>query len=87
MPSRTIRLDAEVDERLQAHKRPDETLSEAVEGALAGRLLLYFVGLWSADAVERVTATPKAVDTDATAVDVVPPASAHEALKAANGLL
>lgn len=63
--SRTIRLDDEVYERLEAVKRDDETFSEAVERLLSGRSLLNLVGLWSADEVVAIPSTFETVDADA----------------------
>lgn len=67
MPSRTIRLDDEIYERLKAVKRDDETFSEAVERLLSGRSLLNLVGLWSAGEVDAVRTTLEAADEDAMA--------------------
>lgn len=66
MSSRTIRLDADVYERLEAFKRTDETFSEAVERLLSGGSLLDIVGLCSAEETEAVRETLDEVDADAT---------------------
>lgn len=67
MPSRTVRLDADVYERQQAVKRPDEPCSEALDRLLAGGSLLDLVGRWSVEDVAAVRVTLDAVDAESTA--------------------
>lgn len=44
MGTKTIRLDDEVYERVRAHKRDDETFSEAIDRLIGGASLLDLVG-------------------------------------------
>ncbi|WP_331234987.1 antitoxin VapB family protein [Natronorarus salvus] len=54
MGSKTVRLDDDVYERLRAHKRDDETFSEAVDRLLGEHSLLDLVGIYSEEEVEEV---------------------------------
>jgi len=54
MGSKTVRLDDDVYERLRAHKRDDETFSEAVDRLLGEQSLLDLVGIYSEEDVEQV---------------------------------
>lgn len=56
MGSKTVRLDDEVYERLAAHKRDDETYSEAVDRLLGGGSLLDLAGIYSEDDVNEIEA-------------------------------
>lgn len=60
MGSKTVRLDDEVYERLAAHKRDDETYSEAVDRLLGGGSLLDLAGIYSEDEVEDIEAALEA---------------------------
>lgn len=61
MPSRTVRLEEDVYERLKAAKRDDETFSEAVDRLLGGGSLVDLVGLWEpADIAELRVALAEA---------------------------
>jgi predicted CopG family antitoxin len=51
-----VRLNDEVYERLAAHKRDDETYSEAIDRLLGGGSLLDLVGIYSEDEVEEIEA-------------------------------
>ena len=67
MTSRTIRLDDDVYERLRAHKRPEETYSEAVDRLLGSSSLLDLVGIYSeadVEAIERTLDEKEARDRD-----------------------
>jgi predicted CopG family antitoxin len=54
MGSKTVRLDDDVYERLRAHKRDDETFSEAVDRLLGEHSLLDLVGIYSEEDVEEI---------------------------------
>jgi predicted CopG family antitoxin len=49
-----VRLNDEVYERLAAHKRDDETYSEAIDRLLGGGSLLDLVGIYSEDEVDEI---------------------------------
>ncbi|PSQ51622.1 hypothetical protein BRD20_10220 [Halobacteriales archaeon SW_8_65_20] len=44
MATRSVRIDESVYERIEAHKREDETFSEAIERLIGGSSLLDFAG-------------------------------------------
>lgn len=54
MGSKMVRLNDEVYERLSAHKRDDETYSEAIDRLLGGGSLLDLVGIYSEDEVAEI---------------------------------
>lgn len=56
MGSKMVRLNDEVYERLAAHKRDDETYSEAIDRLLGGGSLLDLVGIYSEDEVGEIEA-------------------------------
>ena len=64
MPTKTIRLDEDVYERLRAVKREDETFSEAVDRLLGGGYLLDLIGLWDGTDTGDVRDVLDAVDSD-----------------------
>jgi len=47
MGTRSVRLDEDTYERIRAHKRDDETFSEAIDRLIGGPSLLDLVGLLS----------------------------------------
>ena len=56
MGSKMVRLNEEVYERLAAHKRDDETYSEAIDRLLGGGSLLDLVGIYSEDEIAEIEA-------------------------------
>lgn len=56
MGTRTIQLDEDVYERLTAHKRDDESYSEAVERLLGGPSLLELEGIYIEEEVAEIEA-------------------------------
>lgn len=60
-----IRIDEGVYERIEAHKRDDETFSEAIERLLDGPSLLSLAGILSDDEAEEMRAVVEAVDSTA----------------------
>jgi predicted CopG family antitoxin len=64
MPTKTIRLDEDVYERLRAVKREDETFSEAVDRLLGGGSLVDLIGLWDGTETGDVRDVLDAVDSD-----------------------
>lgn len=61
-----IRIDEGVYERIEAHKRDDETFSEAIERLLDGPSLLSLAGILSDEEAEEMRAVVEAVDSTAT---------------------
>ena len=53
MGTKLVRLDEKVYERIAAHKRDDETFSEAIDRLTSDYSLLAFAGSASAEAVDR----------------------------------
>jgi len=53
MGTKSVRLDEEVYERIAAHKRDDETFSEAIGRLTSDYSLLEFAGGYSAEAADR----------------------------------
>lgn len=53
MGTKTVRLDEEVYERIKAHKREDETFSEAIARLTGGYSLLDFAGGYDEADAER----------------------------------
>lgn len=53
MGTKSVRLDEEVYERIAAHKREDETFSEAIGRLTSDYSLLEFAGGYSAEEAER----------------------------------
>ncbi|MFC7043264.1 antitoxin VapB family protein [Halonotius sp. GCM10025705] len=53
MGTKSVRLDEEVYERIAAHKRDDETFSEAIDRLTSDYSLLAFAGGSSAEAADR----------------------------------
>ncbi|MDL5362102.1 antitoxin VapB family protein [Halalkalicoccus sp. NIPERK01] len=54
MGTRTVRLREDVYERISAHKREDETFSEAIDRLVGGPSLLDLVGAFSDEQVEEL---------------------------------
>jgi len=53
MGTKSIRLDEDVYERIKAHKREDETFSEAIDRLTSDYSLLDFAGGYSEEDAER----------------------------------
>lgn len=53
MGTKTVRLDETVYERIAAHKRDDETFSEAIDRLTGGYSLLELAGTYDDDDAER----------------------------------
>lgn len=54
MPTKSVRIDESLYERIEAHKREDETFSEAIERLIGGYSLLDFAGGLDEDDADRM---------------------------------
>jgi len=66
MGTKSIRLDERVYEAVEAHKRDDETFSEAIERLIGGPSLLELAGILSDDETAEVRDVLDDVDETAT---------------------
>lgn len=64
MGTRMVRIDEDVYERIAAHKREDETFSEAIERLLASPSLLSLAGMLDEDDAAEFEAVVDAADED-----------------------
>jgi predicted CopG family antitoxin len=53
MGTKSVRIDESLYERIAAHKREDETFSEAIERPIGGYSLLDFAGSYTEEEAER----------------------------------
>ncbi len=67
MGTRMVRLDDDVYERVKAHKREDETFSEAIDRLIGGPSLRTLTGILSDEAAEDFRDAVEGVDSAATA--------------------
>jgi len=65
MPTKSVRLDEDVYERIKSEKRPDETFSEAIDRLTGGASLLDLVGILSDEDAAAFRTAIAASDTDA----------------------
>ncbi|GAA0206919.1 antitoxin VapB family protein [Halobaculum roseum] len=64
MSTKPVRLDEDVYNRIKAHKRDDETFSEAIERLIGGPSLRDLGGILDSETVETMRETIEAAEDD-----------------------